>query len=68
MYTDIDCCEVVSQSLTGQRPTDEQTFNSINLLADRLQAVRKAHPSLAGVEFSPQVQALVEQESLLAIS
>ena len=68
MYTDTDCYEVVSQSLAGQRPTDEQTFNSINLLAEGLQAVHKAHPSLAGVEFSPQVQALIEQESLLAIS
>lgn len=68
MYTDIDYCEVLSQSLTGLRPTDEQTFNSINLLADRLQTVRKAYPRLAGVEFSPQVQALIEQESLLAIS
>jgi hypothetical protein len=68
MHMDIDCCEVVSQSLTGLRPTDEQTFNSINLLADRLHTVRKAHPRMAGVEFSPQVQALIEQESLLAIS
>jgi hypothetical protein len=68
MHTDIDHYRIVSQSLTGLRPADEQTFNSINFLADRLQAVRKAHPSLAGVEFSPQVQALVEQESLLAIS
>ncbi len=68
MHTDIDHCKIVSQSLTGLRPADEQTFNSINFLADRLQTVRKAHPSLAGVEFSPQVQALVEQESLLAIS
>lgn len=68
MYTDVNHYEVVSQSLTGQRPADEQTFNSISLLADRLQAVRKGHPRLAGVEFSPQVQALIEQESLLAIS
>jgi len=68
MYTDIDHCKVVTESLTGQRPADEQTFTSINLLAERLQAVRKIHRRLVDVEFSPQVQALVEQESLLAIS
>jgi hypothetical protein len=56
------------ESLTGQRPADEQTFASINLLAEKLQAVRKIHRRLVDVDFSPQVQALVEQESLLAIS
>jgi hypothetical protein len=68
MHKDIDHCKVVSQSLAGLRPTDEQTFASINLLADRLQTVQKIHRHLVDVEFSPHVQALIEQESLLAIS
>ncbi|MFA5292815.1 MAG: hypothetical protein WC496_07250 [Phycisphaerae bacterium] len=68
MHMDIDHCNVVMESLTGQRPADEQTFASINLLAEKLQAVRKIHRRLVDVDFSPQVQALVEQESLLAIS
>jgi hypothetical protein len=68
MFTDIDHCTTVQQSLTGKRLTDEHTFASINILADRLQNVHKLHPSLLGVEFSPQVQALIEQESILAIS
>ena len=68
MHKDIDHCKVVSQSLAGERPTDEQTFTSINLLAERLQTVQKVHRRLIDVEFSPQVQALIEQESLLAIS
>jgi hypothetical protein len=56
------------ESLAGERPTDEQTFASINYLAEKLQAVQKIHRSLVNVEFSPQVQALIDQESLLAIS
>lgn len=68
MYRDIDHCTTVQESLTGQRPADEQTFASISILADRLRTVRKLHPSLFNVEFSPQVQALIEQESVLAIS
>ncbi len=68
MHTDMNHFEIVSQSLTGLRSADEQTFNSINFLADSLQTVRKTHPRLAGVEFSPHVKALIEQESLLAIS
>ena len=68
MHKDIDHCKIVSQNLTGERPIDEQTFTSINLLTDRLQAVRKIHRRLIEIDFSPQVQALIEQESLLAIS
>jgi hypothetical protein len=68
MHKDVDHCKVVSQSLAGQRPTDEQTFASINLLSERLESVHKVHRRLIDVEFSPQVKALIEQESLLAIS
>lgn len=68
MYRDIDHCTTVQESLSGKRPADEQTFASINILAERLQTVRKLHPSMLCVEFSPQVQALIEQESILAIS
>jgi hypothetical protein len=68
MHKDIDHCKVVSQSLAGERPTDEQTFASINLLSERLESVHKVHRHLVDVEFSPHVQVLIEQESLLAIS
>jgi hypothetical protein len=68
MQKEMNHYQVVSQSLAGERPTDEQTFASINLLAERLQNVQKVHRSLIDVEFSPHVQALIEQESLLAIS
>ncbi|MEN6385110.1 MAG: hypothetical protein ABFD79_07905 [Phycisphaerales bacterium] len=68
MYTDIDHCTTVQLSLCGQRPADEQTFASINILADRLRNLKKINSAFANVEFSPQVQALIEQESILAIS
>jgi hypothetical protein len=69
MYaTDLDHCEIVINSLTGDRSTDEQTFTSISILADRLQNVRKLHHTLIDIEFSPDVQALNEQESKLAVS
>ena len=69
MYTiEQDHCEIVLDSLTGSRTTDEQTFTSINILAERLENVRKVHRSLIDVELSPFVQALVEQEMKLAVS
>jgi len=61
-------CTTVLESLNGSRSADEQTFASIGLLADKLQTVRKLHPAFMNVEFSPQVQALIEQEQILAIS
>lgn len=69
MYrTEMDHCQAVLDSLTGDRATDEQTFTSINILAERLGNVRKLHRALIDVEFSPFVQELVEQEMKLAVS
>lgn len=69
MYaTDLDHCQIAADSLMGDRSTDEQTFTSISILADRLQNVRKLHHTFIGIEFSPHVQALIEQESKLAVS
>ena len=69
MYaTDLDHCEIVRDSLAGARVTDEQTFTSINILAERLENVRKLHRTLIDIEFSPDVQALAEQELKLAVS
>jgi hypothetical protein len=68
MYaTDLDHCEIVRDSLAGVRVT-EQTFTSINILAERLENVRKLHRTLIDIEFSPDVQALAEQELKLAVS
>ena len=56
MHRDVDHFKVVSQSLAGLRPTDEQTFASINLLSERLESVHKVHRHLVDVEFSPHVR------------
>jgi hypothetical protein len=69
MYaTDLDHCEIVVDSLAGNRSTDEQTFTSVSILTDRLENVRKMHHMFTDIEFSPHVQALAEQESKLAVS
>jgi len=63
-----DHCEIVRDSLAGNRTIDEQTFASINVLAERLENVRKQHRTFIDIEFSPHVQALAEQELKLAVS
>jgi hypothetical protein len=60
--------QTVLDSLTGERATNDQTFASIGILAERLENLRKLHRCFLNVEFSPMVNALVEQESELAIS
>ena len=64
----IDHCEVVAGSLSGERVADEQTFSSIAVLSDRLEQLRKMHRAFVDVDFSPEVQALSEQEMMLALS
>lgn len=49
-------CQVVGQSLAGERPVDEQTGMSIAVLADRLERLRHSSNLFAGVMFSPYVQ------------
>ena len=63
-----DHCQIVADSLSGERVTDEQTFSSIAVLSDRLEQLRKMHRAFVDVDFSPEVQALSEQEMTLALS
>jgi hypothetical protein len=63
-----DHYEIVRDSLNENGIVDEQTFASIHILAERLESVRKLHRAFIDIEFSPQVQALAEQESKLAVS
>ena len=69
MYTtELDHCEIVHDSLAGNRTIDEQTFDSINILAEKLENVHKLHRAFIDIEFSPHIQALAEQEQKLAVS
>ncbi|MDD5135528.1 MAG: hypothetical protein PHP01_08985 [Phycisphaerae bacterium] len=69
MYrTELDHCEVVLDSLNGSRTTDEQTFDSMGILSERLESLRKLHRCFIDVEFSPIARALAEQESKMAVS
>ena len=68
MTIETDHCEIVADSLLGNRTADEKTFASIAVLGDRLEQLRKSHRAFVDVDFSPPVQALSEQEMMLALS
>ena len=61
-------CQIVTESLSGRRSADEQTFSSIAVLSDRLDQLKKTHRAFVDIEFSPQVQALSQQEMMLALT
>jgi len=54
--------ELLRETIQGQRPADEQTFDSIAVLAERLERLRQLDKSFANVSFSPDVQRLAKQE------
>ena len=66
--TETEHFEIVAESLSGHRTTDDQTFSSIAVLSDRLEQLKETNQAFAGIDFSPQVQALSEHEMALALS
>ena len=60
--------KVITDSLGGDRPTDEETFSSIALLAQRLERLKKTNAMFDDVAFSEQVEELQLREMVSAIS
>ena len=58
-------CRIVNESLSGERDVDENTFAALAVLSDRRERLRKIDVALAGVEFSPYVDSLVNQKKTL---
>ena len=57
---------IVRESLTGDRPVDEQTCASVAILAERLERLQQSSSAFAGIAFSPQVKKLrCQAESLV---
>ena len=64
---DMDHIQILNDSLAGQRDVDEQTHESVAVLADRLEGLKAMGDSFDGIEFSPDVAILAEQKSHLAV-
>ncbi|RKY11894.1 MAG: hypothetical protein DRP65_02885 [Planctomycetota bacterium] len=59
--------EVITKSLTGDRPTDEETFSSTAVLAQRLERLKRSNPLFEKIDFSEQVEELALCEMISAI-
>jgi len=61
-------CQIVGQSLRGDRPVDEQTGISLEILAERLERLRHRSSLFAGVTFSPYVEKMKRHAEAVAMS
>ena len=65
--TDSNHCRIVTESLAGERPVDEQTLASLAILDDRLERLKKLDEAFSGVAFSRAVEQLRSRSSTIAV-
>ena len=51
-------CHVVSETLAGDRAADEQTYASLAVLTERLDAIKGSSSLFDGIQFSPYAERL----------
>ncbi len=64
---DSNHCQIVRDSLAGERAVDEQTFVSLTVLAERLERLKKLDKVFNNVAFSAAVKKLTKQRNAVAV-
>ncbi|MDH4238888.1 MAG: hypothetical protein OEW48_04950 [Phycisphaerae bacterium] len=59
--------QIVEKSLAGNRAVDEQTFDSLTILSERLEHLKNVDKIFYGVTFSPQVMELKARNRAVAV-
>ena len=49
--TVLNHCQIVGKSLSGEREVDERSFNSLAILSERLERLKKLDKIFAGITF-----------------
>ena len=65
---DLNHCQIVEKSLTGNREVDEGTFASLTILTERLERLKKVDEIYRGISFSPHVRELQAQKNTVGVS
>ncbi len=65
--TDLNHCQIVSESLAGSRAADEQALAALAVLTDRLARLKKTNPAFAGVTLSPDAESLAARAGVVAV-
>jgi hypothetical protein len=63
----MDNLRIVNETLTGDRPVDEQTQAAVAILAERLQRLKQSSRLFAGIAFSPHVRKMQERAETLMV-
>ena len=64
---DSNYCQIVRDSITGERAVDEQTFASLTILTERLERLKKLDKAFSDIAFSAAVKKLRSQESAVTV-
>jgi hypothetical protein len=65
--TDSNHCRIVAESLAGRREVDEQTFDALAALGQKLERLRQLDGIFSRVEFSPDVEKLLGLRTTIAV-
>ena len=64
---DFNHCQIVRETLTGQRAADEQSFASVAILTERLERLKRLGENFGSVGFSDAVEELAKRKSAVAV-
>lgn len=67
METDSNHCRVVAESLAGNRQIDEQTFDALAVLDEKLERLKKLDSAFYIVAFSDDVEKLRKHKNAIAV-
>ncbi len=65
--TDSNHCQIVRESIAGERAVDEQTFASLAILTERLERLKKLDKSFSEIAFSSGVKRLKARKNAVAV-
>lgn len=64
---DSNHCRIVAESLAGRREVDEQTFDALAALGQKLEQLKRLDGIFSRVEFSPDVEKLLCLRTTIAV-
>jgi hypothetical protein len=64
---DMNHCQILEKSLSGEREVNEETFASLAILTERLERVKKFGKHFSDVTFSSAVEKLAAERESIAV-
>ena len=64
---DSNPCRTVAESLAGNRDVDEQTFDALAILEEKLERLKKLDSAFFSIAFSSDVEKLRSRKNAVAV-